>query len=115
MTRTTYALLDVSPAAYTEIGGKLRDAGYDQAFHRDGTSEVIDMHGIALQTPVIGHVSPARGGQVPHVVEPGSTWEVRRRPGEVKQIAQRVKRQLAAGEQPSVDEVKILVDALLDG
>jgi len=41
----TYALLEVSPAAYAEIAAKLREAGYDHAFGDDGA---IDMHGIAL-------------------------------------------------------------------
>lgn len=113
MTRT-YALVEVSAAAYTEIGGKLRDAGYDHAFHAGSGGEVIDMHGLALQTPVIGHVSPAQGGMT-HQVAPGSTWEVRRRPHEVRQVAKRIRRQLTAGEHPSLDEVKLLVDALLDG
>ncbi len=48
----TYAVLDVSPAAYQEIRGKLDAAGYSHAFHDsegDNGSEVIDMHGIALQ------------------------------------------------------------------
>lgn len=113
MTRT-YAVVEVSPGAYTEIGGKLRDAGYDHAFHADGGGEVIDMHGLALQTPVVGHVSPAQGGMT-HQVEPGSTWTVRLRPDEVRQVAKRVRRQVAAGEHPSLDEVKLLVDALLGG
>lgn len=63
--------------------------------------------------PVVGHVSPARG--VTHRVEPGSTWEVRQRPADVRRVAERVRRQLRSGEHPSLDEVKILVDALLDG
>lgn len=41
----TYAILDISPEAYREIKSKLKEAGYDHAFHGD----VIDMHGIALQ------------------------------------------------------------------
>jgi len=41
----TYAELEVSPGTYDEIAGKLRVAGYDQAFASDGT---IDMHGIGL-------------------------------------------------------------------
>jgi hypothetical protein len=41
----TYALLEVSAAAYDEIAAKLREAGYGQAFNSDGE---IDMHGIAL-------------------------------------------------------------------
>lgn len=40
----TYALLELSPAAYDEIAGKLRAAGYHHAFN-DG---VIDMHGIGI-------------------------------------------------------------------
>lgn len=47
----TYAVLDVSPAAYIEIKEKLEKAGYQHAFHddRDGDGLVIDMHGIALK------------------------------------------------------------------
>ena len=41
----TYAVLEVSKAAYDEIAAKLRDAGYDHAFTDEGE---IDMHGIAL-------------------------------------------------------------------
>jgi hypothetical protein len=41
----TYVTLDVSPAAYDEIAGLLRAAGYDHAFNDKGE---IDMHGIAL-------------------------------------------------------------------
>lgn len=44
----TYALLEVSAAAYEEISGKLEAAGYDQAFHESADGVVIDMHGIAL-------------------------------------------------------------------
>lgn len=47
----TYAILDLSPAAYQEIAGKLRAAGYDHAFHQDGGRTVIDMHGIAVAEP----------------------------------------------------------------
>lgn len=45
----TYAVLDLSPAAYEEIRQKLTDAGYGHAFHtgRDGRT-VIDMRGIAV-------------------------------------------------------------------
>jgi hypothetical protein len=43
-TTYTYVELEVSAAAYDEIAGKLRAAGYDHAFH-GGT---IDMHGIGL-------------------------------------------------------------------
>lgn len=42
----TYAILDLSPAAYDEIAEKLRAAGYDHSFHEDN---IIDMHGIAVK------------------------------------------------------------------
>lgn len=42
----TYAILEVSPAAYEEIAEKLRSAGYGHVFAGDGT---IDMHGIGLR------------------------------------------------------------------
>lgn len=49
----SYVILPVSKAAFDEIAGKLRAAGYDQAFHdeEDGglVGLVIDMHGLALQ------------------------------------------------------------------
>jgi hypothetical protein len=41
----TYAILDVSPAAWNEIAEKLRAVGYHHVFDRD----VMDMHGIALR------------------------------------------------------------------
>lgn len=41
----TYAVMEVSEAAFREIEEKLRDAGYTWSLH-DGT---LDMHGIALQ------------------------------------------------------------------
>lgn len=41
----TYALLEVSSAAYDEVRAKLSEAGYSHAFADDGA---IDMHGIAL-------------------------------------------------------------------
>jgi len=50
MTRTTYtyAVLDISDAAYTEIFDKLKAAGYEHAFHEDENRIVVDMHGIAI-------------------------------------------------------------------
>lgn len=45
----TYAILEVSAAAYDEIRGKLNKAGYSDQFHKDEGAEVIDMHGIALK------------------------------------------------------------------
>ncbi len=54
MTRT-YAVLEVSKAAYDEIAEKLRAAEYHQAFIAEFVDDrtsvsrvVIDMHGIAL-------------------------------------------------------------------
>lgn len=41
----TFVTMEVSRAAYDEIAGKMRDAGYGHAFV-DG---LIDMHGIALE------------------------------------------------------------------
>jgi hypothetical protein len=48
----TYAVLEVSPAAYAEIREKLDAAGYDHAFDSHSGAEVIDMHGIALRAEV---------------------------------------------------------------
>ena len=45
----TYAVLEVSEAAYQEIREKLEAAGYQYAFHKDDGAEVIDMHGIAIK------------------------------------------------------------------
>jgi hypothetical protein len=47
----TYATLEVSHAAYSEIKEKLEKAGYSDQFHNDhdGDGLVIDMHGIALK------------------------------------------------------------------
>ncbi len=53
----TYAIAEVSRSAYDEIRAILIDAGYQQAIHRDGNSEVLDMHGIALRAKV--DVAPA--------------------------------------------------------
>lgn len=47
----TFAELGVSAAAYDEIAGKLREAGYDHAFIEATVGSgglVIDMHGIGL-------------------------------------------------------------------
>ena len=47
----TYAILEVSHAAYSEIKALLEAAGYQDQIHdnRDGDGVVIDMHGIALK------------------------------------------------------------------
>lgn len=44
----TYAVLEISSAAYQEIREKLEKAGYDHAFHEKDYGEIIDMHGIAV-------------------------------------------------------------------
>ncbi len=45
----TYAVLQISPAAYREIRTALATAGYEDQFHERRNGEIIDMHGIALQ------------------------------------------------------------------
>lgn len=56
MTMTmTYAILEISRAAYIEIAGKLKVAGYDESLLEDGT---VLMHGIGLRLKdkeVLGH------------------------------------------------------------
>ncbi len=47
-TTHTYAILEVSAAAYEEIKKLLTDAGYEDTFHEHDGRTVIDMHGIAL-------------------------------------------------------------------
>lgn len=44
----TFALLEVSDAAFEEIAAKLKEAGYEEAFFAEDGDEAIDMHGIAL-------------------------------------------------------------------
>lgn len=44
----TYAVLEVSRAAYDEIRTKLVAYGYEHAIHEDDGRELIDMHGIGL-------------------------------------------------------------------
>ena len=45
----TYAIMELSDAAYREIAEQMRAAGYDHAFGADGE---IDMHGIAVARTV---------------------------------------------------------------
>lgn len=47
----TYAILELSPAAYSEIREKLANAGYQHAFNGD----VIDMHGIGVTAESTAH------------------------------------------------------------
>ena len=54
MTRT-YAMLELSEAAYEEIKAKLEQAGYQHAFKDNPNapaSPTIDMHGIAIRPEV---------------------------------------------------------------
>lgn len=44
----TYAVLQISDAAFAEIKTALENAGYADQFHKDNGQVVIDMHGIAL-------------------------------------------------------------------
>lgn len=46
----TYAILEISKAAYNEIAEKLKEAGYSQSFHERDGEVVIDMHGIAVKS-----------------------------------------------------------------
>jgi hypothetical protein len=48
----TYALLEISQAAYDEIKAKLESAGYSDQFHEDDGQIAIDMHGIAV-VPIV--------------------------------------------------------------
>lgn len=48
-TTHTYSVLQISRAAYDEIRGKLMEADYGHALHREHGFELIDMQGIALQ------------------------------------------------------------------
>lgn len=45
----TYAVLEVSPAAYDEIKTKLLRAGHKEAVHAGDKRNLIDMQGIALR------------------------------------------------------------------
>jgi hypothetical protein len=44
----TFAILELSEAAYNEIRLKLHRAGYEHAFIQQDSRPVIDMHGIAV-------------------------------------------------------------------
>lgn len=55
----TYAILEISVEAYNEIRDKLKNAGYQHAFHEESRGEfVIDMHGIALKATAAKQVKP---------------------------------------------------------
>jgi hypothetical protein len=67
-TTYTYVTLEISPAAYDEIAGKLKASAYDHCFGEDGA---IDMHGLAItrgpsQMIPVGHleVGHTAGGEV---------------------------------------------------
>lgn len=74
MTRQTHthANLEVSQAVYDEIAGKLRAAGYDDAFGRNGE---IDMHGIALVVACPDDPTAESGRDGEDDVEGGDEWE----------------------------------------
>jgi len=55
----TYAVLEVSPAAYEEIRSLLEAAGYGHVRVNRGGQVLLDMHGIALAPD-----SSTRGGGV---------------------------------------------------
>jgi hypothetical protein len=76
----TYALLEVSPAAYDEIAAKLREAGYNQAFGDEGE---IDMHGIALGRADSDECSTSPGNDEP-APEPNDTGGVQASPPAVR-------------------------------
>ena len=62
----TYAILEISHAAYAEIAKALRAADYSHCFHDEGGRIVIDMSGIALATvqlPGTVRESRAQGGK----------------------------------------------------
>jgi hypothetical protein len=61
-TTHTYVELELSPAAYDEIAGKLKAADYGHAFMDDGA---IDMHGLAVTRAPEVHVEMAPGAEVP--------------------------------------------------
>jgi hypothetical protein len=69
----TYAVLQVSAAAYNEVRRLLEDAGYGHAFHQDDDRVLIDMHGIALSKDAAdsayGLVYPARDGRDGWILE----------------------------------------------
>lgn len=69
----TYAVLDVSAAAYDEIRRKLEDANYQHAFHPDGGRILIDMHGIAIakEVPAEGLTYAAEDGRDGWICETG--------------------------------------------
>lgn len=46
----SHAVLLVQPVVYAAVRALLSRAGYEHAFHRDGDQELIDMHGITLQS-----------------------------------------------------------------
>lgn len=54
----TFSILDISKTAYDEIKHRLIDAGYGHAIMKEGDGEVIDMHGIAIQSEVLELVDP---------------------------------------------------------
>lgn len=65
----TMALLDVSVTCFQEIQERLAAAGYEHAFHNDGSGLVLDMHGIGLRiTPeprdLFGELTPVESSNL---------------------------------------------------
>lgn len=58
-TTHTYAILEISAAAYEEIRAKLEQAGYQHAFHPKADGRIaIDMYGIAVATDMSDVLDP---------------------------------------------------------
>lgn len=57
----TFATLEISAGAYTEIAALLKAAGYDHVFAKTESHEaVMDMHGIALAHKPVERVTTSR-------------------------------------------------------
>jgi len=60
----TYAILEVSERTYGEVRRLLEQAGHRQAIHQASDGEVLDMHGLALQSSVTGPRDRATLGSI---------------------------------------------------
>lgn len=98
MTRSThtYAILDISPAAYAEIREKLERAGYQHAFHKEGEDEVIDMQGIAVRAEVPDLLTPEmRRAAAEYIRGTGSRMQIN---AEERHVLELVARDLEQGK-----------------
>ena len=58
----TYALMEISEAAYMEIKAKLEQVGYQDQIHtEEGEAPVLDMHGIGLV--LVGAIATRRAAE----------------------------------------------------